>query len=254
MNAERLDELLWELVDGEISSEDHTILREYLVGRPEAEERRREFVALATKLGSQERVEPPAELRERIDAALDAMPPPAAEAPPVVVRMPPPTAPTWPMRASYLAAGLLLGVGLTFLIVTGSGQDLDQSKLYGTVQLPLEDAVSVDLEADAGTLVFDRSGSRRTLDLDLRWDGVVEMRLDSQSGVIQLETVDHVGGTALAASTEGSRLILTMRGPAGLRLVTDVGAEDASLLVTITAEDEELGSVRLFSGEISNVQ
>ena len=73
MNPERLDELLWELIDGEISPEDHTILREYLVGRPEAEERRSGLDALATKLGSQERIEPPAELRERIDAALDAM-------------------------------------------------------------------------------------------------------------------------------------------------------------------------------------
>jgi hypothetical protein len=254
MNPERLDELLWELIDGEINPEDHTILREYLVGRPEAEERRREFVALATKLGSQERVEPPAELRERINAALDAVPAPVVAAPPAVVKMPPPRAATWPMRASYLAAGLLLGVGLTFLVVGGAGQDLDQSKLYGTVQLPLEEAVSVELEADAGTLVFDRSGTRRTLDLDLRWDGVVEVKLDSQSGVIKLETVDHVGSTALAASTEGPRLLLTMQGPAALRLVVDVGVPDASLLVTITAEDEALGIVHLFAGEISNVQ
>ena len=254
MNSERLDQLLWELIDGEISDQDHLILREYLVGRPEAEERRREFVALATKLGSQERVEPPAELRERINAALDAMPAPVSEAPPVVVRMPPPTAPTWPMRASYLAAGLLLGVGLTFLIVTGSGQDLDQSKLYGTVQLPLEDAVTVDLEADAGTLVFDRSGTRQTLDLDLRRHGAVVMELESQSGVIQLEALEQGGSTGLEASTKGSRLRLTMHGPASLRLTADVGDKNASLLITITAEDPVLGSVHLFAGEISNVQ
>jgi len=252
MNNERLEELVWELIDGTISSQDHLLLQEFLVGRPEAEERRRELVSLAARLDSIETVEPPAALRQRIDAALEAVPSRATAALREPLRMPPPTTAAWPMRAGYLAAGLVVGAALTFLVVGGPGQDLDQSKLYGSVQSewPVESTSTIDLEADSGTVIIERKGAQRLIDLDLRQQGAVVMELESGGGIIQLESLDQNGSTALEASTEGSRLRLAAVGPAALRLTVNVGEPAASLFLTITAEDAILDRVILFAGEI----
>ncbi|MDH3255309.1 MAG: anti-sigma factor [Acidobacteriota bacterium] len=252
MNTERLEELVWELIDGTISSQDHLLLQEYLVGRPEAEERRRELVSLAARLDSLETVEPPAALRQRIDAALEAVPSRGPAALPEPLRLPPLTTAAWPMRAGYLAAGLLVGAALTFLVVGGPGQDLDQSKLYGSVQSgrPVESASTIDLEADSGTVIVERKGAQRLLDFDLRQQGAVVMELESGSGMIELESLDQSGSTALGASTAGSRLRLATMGPAALRLTVNVGEPAASLFLTVTAEDATLDRVILFAGEI----
>ena len=78
MKPDRLEALLWERIDGVISAVDRAELDAWLAGNSQARELDRELIALAARLEESVELEPPAELRPRIDRALAAARPPAA--------------------------------------------------------------------------------------------------------------------------------------------------------------------------------
>ena len=78
MKPDRLEALLWERIDGVISEEDHAELERTLAESGDARELEREIAALAERLSQTAEVPPPSDLRQKIDAALDAARPPGS--------------------------------------------------------------------------------------------------------------------------------------------------------------------------------
>ena len=70
MNTDRLEQLLWERLDGTISSNDLIELEAVLAEHPEPRELESEIKRLAGELDELDTIPPPTELRNRIDLAL----------------------------------------------------------------------------------------------------------------------------------------------------------------------------------------
>jgi len=96
MRSERLEALLWERIDGEITDADRAELEAHLAEHREARELEEELVFMARRLDEIAEVEPPQELRPLIDDALAAANPPRHE--PESRRIKGPTRPLRPVR------------------------------------------------------------------------------------------------------------------------------------------------------------
>ena len=70
MNTDRLEALLWARIDGTIEPEELAELEAHLAEHPEPREIERQITTIAEELDTLEKVQPPQELRERIDGAL----------------------------------------------------------------------------------------------------------------------------------------------------------------------------------------
>ena len=78
MNNDRLEALLWARVDGTIDPQELAELEAHLAEHPESREIERQITTIAEGLDALEKVQPPSELRGRIDSALEHATPPAA--------------------------------------------------------------------------------------------------------------------------------------------------------------------------------
>jgi hypothetical protein len=71
MTDERIEQLMWQDIDGEISPDDKRALESHIREHPEAGAYYEDLVDLAGKVAAGEPVEPPSALRARIEAAID---------------------------------------------------------------------------------------------------------------------------------------------------------------------------------------
>jgi hypothetical protein len=173
MIEEKYIELIQADVDGELPAERRAELSRFLLANPEARALRAELVAVAGALGGLAPVEPPADLRERILAAL-----------------PPPSRKTsgagstgfsshfrW---AAAIAVATLLGA-VVFRIASDDRSATDLSKLSGTMASPPAaaptriDQVAVSLQQVRGTVSLLGSPQARIVEFDLAVDGPVEV-------------------------------------------------------------------------------
>jgi hypothetical protein len=204
MNRDRLEELLWERIDGNISPENLAELEAHLAEHPEPRELERDIRKLAELLDQPDEVAPPSELRARIDRSLEtasapwsgrhASPKPAST--PGFHR----GLPSWvPM-----AACLVIGVAIGFLLQSSPTAQIDPTQATGSMTAPtgypdVQPAI-VDLGESIGTL---------------------EIRRLQETIIIDLQFAETGGLELISELANGRRTTIDLDGPRTRRLVFD---------------------------------
>jgi hypothetical protein len=216
----RLEQLLWERQDGEIAPADRAWLEAELARDPEAAAMAGEVSALYQSLEQAAPVEAPAELGERIRAALHGARAPQGrswrsrgERPRLLAFRPAhSSAPTWRRGWAYLAAGIVLGVGLSLII--RKGPDLETGDLAAAAGSSVESEVAgepIPLAGGRGTLAVGRRGGELTLRLDWTASEPAELAV-SGGGGLRVRSFEPPAGATLR-ELEGSVWILRLAGP-----------------------------------------
>ena len=183
----RLEQLLWQRQDGEIAPADRAWLEAELARDPEAAAMAAEVAAVHQVLAEAEPVQTPAALGARIRSAVDAASPPRrwgwrarrAGGPTAAASFP-----TWQRGWVYLAAGIVLGVGLS--LVVRRGPDLDPADLAGSAGWSRSEEVAgqtLALAADRGSLAVGRRGGTLVLRLEWLGPGPAELALSGGGGL-----------------------------------------------------------------------
>lgn len=188
----RVEQLLWELRDGEIATADRVWLEAELARDPEAAAMAAEVDAVERSLEQAAAVETPAELGERIRSGLHGARAPQGRswrgrAERRWLHTPRPalsSAGTWRRGWAYLAAGLLIGVGL--VLVLRGGPDLPTRDLAGSAGLAVETEVAgepLPLAGGRGTLAVGRRGGDLTLRLEWTAPEPAELAMSGGGGL-----------------------------------------------------------------------
>jgi hypothetical protein len=207
----RVEQLLWELRDGEIAAADRTWLEAELARDPEAAAMAGEVTAVHQALAEAAEVEAPAELGARIRRALERARPPRSG----WSRLPRPAAgsePTWRRGWAYLAAGLVMGIGLTLVLRTGP--DLETRDVAGTAGLTAAAEIAgepVGIAGGRGTLAVGRRGGDLTLRLE--WTGAEPAELAVRGGGgLRVRSLEPPAGATLR-ELDGSVWVFRLAGP-----------------------------------------
>jgi len=222
MRLERLEELLWERADGAIAPDKLAELETFLAEHPESKDLEREIARLSEFLTPRDEVSPPAALRERIDRALAAATPPVHEA-----RIPRTARARrwrdrWSARLLPVAASLVFGVAIGYLLQPGATGPIDDSQAAGAMRaaaVTTETApVIVDLGADTGRVVANRVGSDLVIDIGLVRELDLRLDLEAADGEIRLIGMIHSAGSPSEVTLENRRLTVRVRGPGTQRI------------------------------------
>lgn len=240
MNSERLEALLWERVDGTISTGDLAALTAALTEGEEPLRLEREVVGLADRLADVRPVAPPERLRARIDEALAA----ATHAADHVKlqgtvarrRAWAESTPRWLPLAACLAVGIALGAILPLV----GDLDVPESQVAGTMGAAAGLPVALDLGDGRGVVRIVRSPLETRIDLELETDEEVVLsiwQVGANLAVSGLDSADH----STTLSMTGGSVSLTTRGP-GLR---SLGIRGATPTAELRLEVTVGGAVRL---------
>lgn len=183
MNDDRLERLLWEMLDGEIPPDDErlaNLVREH----PDAERLRRQVAELASILRTVPPVEPEADLEERVRHAVA-----RREVPPRVAEVGGRRGwPRWAERCAAMAAGLLLGVLVYHLFLLGR-PPASPARFSGSVATVQPLAVSHALQVplgEVGELAVLRAGTVVVLEAALKPDHTARIELVPAEGELSL--------------------------------------------------------------------
>lgn len=249
MNTERLEALLWARTDGTIDPQELAELEALLSERPQPQEIERQITVIARGLEELDAAEPPRELRERIDTALAHAAPPTARATLWLKRN---TAPSWRARWLPLAACLLIGVAIGYLVHPGTGGSIDRAVVTGAMVTPMENMASppVEVAFDGGVVVASRSGSDTVVDVTLTRNVELGVTLAGAEGPVGLANLNSTTAAATEVRTETDRVFLRTRGPGTVVLTvsTSTVAEPLRLQVSVNgvvSEDRWIGPVRI---------
>lgn len=222
MKPERLETLLWESRDGTITEKNKKELEEHVGNNPEARELQREIELLAERLGELGRVAPPRNLRPQIAEALEELEAPArgthASSPKIISK----TARSRPAFLLPMAASLLVGVAVGFLLQPGAGSSIDVSNAAGAMSTTsAKDSVEtwgVALGGRSGSVTVRRAGGSATIEIELTTETDLEIDLEIAGGMVLLTGVDPVAATGIEATSAPGRTVVRARGPATHRL------------------------------------
>jgi anti-sigma factor RsiW len=240
MNPERLEALLWARIDETIDPGELAELEAHLAEGPEPREIERQITAIAAALDGMETVPPPAELRERIDGALAHATPPAARTEKPTTPTLTHSAPMLPARWFPLAASLLIGVAIGYLIHPGTARFIDRSEVTGTMLTPPARMsvvpVEIQLDGGAGTVTASRAGSDVAVDVVLADEIDLTVTVAGTFGPLSLAGITGDGTWTAEASPESRHVTVHARGPASLQLSFG-SADDASpVRLQVTAD------------------
>ncbi len=187
----RVEQLLWELRDGDIAPADLAWLEARLDADPEAAAMAAEVAAVDRGLAEAAPAAEPAELGGRIRSALEGARPPRSG---WRARRWPPDAPattgpvasplTWQRGWVYLAAGLIIGIGLA--LVLRRAPDLETRDLAGTASLSVESEPTgprLALPEGRGSLALERRAASLTLSFEWAAAEPVELVLSGGGGL-----------------------------------------------------------------------
>jgi hypothetical protein len=222
MNRERLETLLWERIDGTIAAGDLADLQAHITEHPEAGSLQRQIEGLAGQLDGLPPVAPPAELRARITTALNdvaASPQPARG----IGSTPRPTlARQRPVSWLPIAAGLLVGVTVGYLLHPGEGGSVDGSRAAGTMTVPATDQPSytttIDFGGTVGSLEINRTGTETEISVDLADDHDLGVDLEAADGHLLATSVDTAASDDFEIAGTGGHAVFRTRGPSALTL------------------------------------
>ena len=217
MNTERLEALLWARVDGTIDPEELAELEAHLAEHPEPREIERQITTIAEELDSLEKVQPPSELRGRIHSALENATPPATQTDPLPTDQHRLSASAWPAKWLPLAASLLIGVSIGYLLHPNAGGSIDQSVVTGTMVNPPGQTetgrVEIQLDAGAGNIIARRDGANVVVDVVLTTEIDVAVTLGSGAGPVRLESLLSSNASASEVTTHNESVVVRTVGP-----------------------------------------
>ena len=217
MNTERLEALLWARVDGTIDPEELAELEAHLAEHPEPREIERQITTIAEELDSLEKVQPPSELRERIRGALENAAPPSARTDHSPAALHPHSAHSWPAKWLPLAASLLIGVSIGYLLHPNAGGSIDRSEVTGTMVTPPGQTetgrVEIQLDAGAGSIVASRDRADVVVDVVLTTEIEVAVTLGSAAGPVRLESLLSSNASASEVTTHNESVVVRTVGP-----------------------------------------
>jgi len=228
MNQDRLEALLWARIDGTIEAEELAELKAHLAEHPEPREIERQITNIADGLKKLEKVQPPPELRGRIDVAMENATPPIAHQAATLLARP---VPSWQARWLPLTASLVIGVAIGYLLQPGAISSIDRSDVTGTMLAPSTQVVSgpveIHLEAGAGSVAASRSGSDVVVDVTLTSDVELGVTLAGTGGPVHFENMSSTTGAATEVMTDQGWVVVRSRGPGTVTFsVSAIDAED----------------------------
>lgn len=236
MNRDRLEALLWERIDGTINNEDLTELESVLAEHPEPRHLESEIDRLAEDLGRLQRVAPPGELRSRIgDALVGASPPAPAtrKANPVHGLRPAAGA---SHRWLPLAACLLVGVAVGYLLPRINGGAFDENGVTGTMGATAAAARhTTELGDGLGTLTVTGDSAAVTIELAVSSSEEVVLTVEQPGGELAVSSFDESGGPSSDLSVSGGTVVLRTRGNGRYALGVTGADVPAPLHITVTA-------------------
>ena len=238
MNTDRLEALLWARVDGTIDPEELAELEAHLAEHPEPPEIERQITTIAEELDSLEKVQPPSELRARIGNAL-------ADASPPTGRIDHPTttqhqrfAPASPARWLPLAASLLIGVAIGYLMHPNTGGSIDQSVVTGTMVTPpsqLETGrVEIQLDADAGSIVASRDRAGVVIDAVLTTEIDLGITFEGAGGPVHLESLSSTNASVTEVTTHHGSVVVRTVGPGAITFSVIASDADEPLRLQVS--------------------
>ena len=251
MNTDRLEALLWARIDNTLDPEDLAELEAHLEEHPEPQEIERQIAAIAAELDTMERAQPPAELRSRINDALANATPPVVQ--PAPIPHPHPQA-TWRARWLPVAASLLIGVALGYLLHPGTGGSIDTSGVSGTMLTPPAQMefspVEIHLEAGAGRIVASRAGADVVVDVFLMTEVELGVTVEGARAPVRFDSLNSTDAAATNVSAENGWVAVRYRGPGTLTFsVSAVEPEDALRLQvsgdSLPVEERWIGPSRI---------
>ena len=247
MNTDRIEALLWARIDGTIEPEELAELEAHLAEHPEPREIERQITTIAEELNTLEKVQPPQELRARIDGALANATAPTAHPTPTQHTQ---SAPAWQVRWLPLAASLLIGVTVGYLMHPGTSGSIDQSRATGTMITPPAHPgtvpVEIHLDAGAGSISASRTGTDVVIDMKLIAEIDLEVSLAGAGGPVRFAGLNSTITSATEVSTEHGWVVVKTHGPGTATLsVSAADADDLLRLVVsvngIPAEERWIG-------------
>jgi ferric-dicitrate binding protein FerR (iron transport regulator) len=233
MSWDDLQRLAWQRIDGTITTEDRERLEEAMVADPEARRRFDELCRLSDELALAEQVEPPAELRPRIDRALlNASPSWRRQS--AIATLP-------KRRLLYAAAGLVLGVVVGRLLIPAP--PIEGPRATGAMVPLVErsvDALAIELGDGAGTVALSAAGSRWTAEVALHRDAEVELVLSAETGRLEVRSTASQGTVRAEAVEDGDRLVLRSAGIGRTVTTFDSGSDAAALQLVVRSGEQVL--------------
>jgi hypothetical protein len=222
MNNNRLEALLWARIDETIDPQELAELEAHLAGHPGTREFKRQITTIAEELDSLGNVQPPSELRGRIRCALEDATPPAARTghPPAILH--PHSAHSWPARWLPLAASILIGVAIGYLLHPDSEGSIDRSMATGTMVAPpgqLETGqVEIQLDDGVGSIVASRARGDVEVEVTLTTEIDIAVTLGSAAGPVRLESLISSNGSATEVTPHNESVVVRTVGPGTTRI------------------------------------
>ena len=237
MKIDRIEALLWARIDGTIKPEELAELEAHLAGHPDQREIERHISTIAEELDNLGQVQPPPELRERIDGALAIATSPAAH-PTASSRTH--SAPPWPARWLPLAASLVIGVAVGYLLHPGTGGMIDQLGVTGSMLTPTAQPetvpVEIHLDAGAGSVFASRSGADVVVDVTLTTEIDLGVTLASAGGPVRFASLNSTNASATEVATEHGWVVVRTRGPGTVTLSVSMSDSDELLRLQVSAD------------------
>ncbi len=256
MNEERLEQLVWEEIDGTITPEDRALLQASLRDQPWARDLERGVVSLSRILDEVEEVEPPRLLRQGIHEAIASSQQESGRVIPLSARERQQIHFQPGLRYGYLAAGLILGV-LGYHLVSRTvelGEPLDPSQLQGAMAVLAPQSgrgLVIGLAPLSGSLALSRDGDLVLADLQLDHGVEVELIFERQEGKVTLRRLEQSGSAARGIEIGAGRLSLVVSGGERLRAVLEIDADmGAPLDIRVVAGGEVVVHRSVALGEL----
>lgn len=237
MSIDRIEALLWARIDGTIEPEELAELEAHLAEGPEPREIERQITTIADGLDALDKMQPPPELRERIDGALaNANPPTAHRSETPRAR----SAPAWPARWLPLAASLLIGVTVGYLLHPGAGGSIDRGRVTGTMIAPPAEPgatqVEIHLDAGAGSLVASRDGAEVMIHVILETEIDLEITLAGAGGPVRFGFLKATNAAVNEVTTEQGWVVVQTRGPGTVTFSVSPSAADDLVRLRVSAD------------------
>ena len=237
--GDRIEELIWESQDGEISGEERARLAESLENDPAARSAAALAQTLSARLAEAGREEPvPPELRPRIQAALALArrePRRGSLLASLSRLLLPPAAP----RLHYVTAalcGMLLGAAVVWFLQSERLGPLPEPELYGTISTPAGGGVEIEIAEGAGILKLARNGPLLLAEAVLATD-TDELRI--RGGGLAVRGFEALPGSAARLESSAQEIVVRQLGAGRHRLILELG--DPGLAIELSVH----GSGRL---------
>ncbi len=237
MKKERLESLMWESLDGTITAEERAEFEEHFERHPEARMLQREIEQLAVRLDGMGRASPPENLRPRIKAALREIPAPTLETRPESSAAIPLATRRRSVAWLPMAASLLVGVTVGYLLQPGADLSVDSSRAAGVMTTmppgPASQEMAIDLGEHVGSMAVDRRGGSTAIRIDLATATDLEIVLEVATGLLLPAGIDTLSSAGFEVVAGASKTVVRTRGPAShqLKFTATEGAVPVHLIV-----------------------